>query len=60
MILDNTDYKIILDALYILATDDEVDMSDEVLELGAERERRLLALREHFSRLERKAYFNEQ
>ncbi|MBZ1392820.1 hypothetical protein [Psychrobacter pacificensis] len=55
MTLDNTDYKIILDALYVLATDDEVDISQEVLELGAERERRLLLLREHFSKLEHKS-----
>lgn len=55
MTLDNTDYKIILDALYVLATDDEVDMSDEVLEMGVEGEQRLLALREHFSKLERKS-----
>ena len=55
MTLDNTDYKIILDALYVLATDDEVDISQEVLELGAERERRLLLLGEHFSKLEHKS-----
>lgn len=55
MTLDNTDYKIILDALYVLATDDEVDISQEVLELDAERERRLLLLREHFSKLEHKS-----
>lgn len=55
MTLDNIDYKIILDALYVLATDDEVDISQEVLELGAEREQRLLALREHFSKLEHKS-----
>ena len=56
MTLDNTDYKIILDALYVLATDDEVDMSDEVFALDdKDREQRLLRLREHFSKLEHKS-----
>lgn len=55
MTLDNTDYQIILDALYTLAVSD-ADVSDDVAALDDdELERRLLILREHFSRLERKS-----
>lgn len=52
MQLDNTDYKIILDALYNLAISDNADLSDDVSALdNQELEQRLLKLREHFSRL---------
>lgn len=56
MQLDNTDYKIILDALYHLATSDNADLSDDVSALDSnELEQRLIALRQHFSILERKS-----
>lgn len=52
MQLDNTDYKIILDALYNLAVSGSADLSDDVAALDDdELEQRLLKLREHFSRL---------
>lgn len=55
MTLDNTDYQIILDALYTFAVGD-ADVSDDVAALDDEElERRLLMLREYFSRLERKS-----
>lgn len=58
MQLDNTDYKIILDALYNLSVDDNADLTDDVSALGdGEREQRLLKLREYFSRLERKSSY---
>ena len=54
--LDNIDYRIMLDALYIVATDDSLDLSDEVAALSDDEfEQRLLALRTHFSNLEHKA-----
>lgn len=54
--LDNTDYKIILDALYTLAVSDSADLSDDVSALDdVEIEQRLLKLREYFSYLERKS-----
>ena len=54
--LDNTDYQIIIDALYVLATDDSADVSADVSALSDDEcERRLLALRSHFSRLQNKA-----
>jgi hypothetical protein len=57
--LDNTDYKIILDALYNLALSDSADLSDDVSALDdVELEQRLLKLREHFSYLERKSSYN--
>ena len=55
MQLDNTDYKIILDALCNLVVSDSADLS--ALD-NAELEQRLLSLREHFSRLERKSSFD--
>lgn len=59
--LDNTDYQIILDALYIIATDDRLDLSDDVKALGDnEFEQRSLALRTHFSRLQHKANHQPQ
>lgn len=58
MQLDNTDYKIILDALYNLAVNDNADLSDDVSALGeAELEQRLLKLRQHFSKLEHKSSY---
>ena len=58
MQLDNTDYKIILDALYNLAVSDSTDLSDDVSALDDdELEQRLLKLREYFSRLERKSSY---
>ena len=54
--LDNTDYKIILDALYNLAISDNADLSDDVSALNDdELEQRLLKLREHFGRLAAKS-----
>lgn len=54
--LDTTDYQIIIDALYIVAIYDGIDLSDEVSALSNDEcERRLLALRSHFSRLQNKA-----
>lgn len=59
MQLDNTDYKIILDALYNLALRDNADLSDDVSALSDdELEQRLLMLREHFAGLERKSSFD--
>ncbi|MGB6924832.1 hypothetical protein [Psychrobacter sp.] len=56
MQLDNTDYKIILDALYHLAISDNADLSDNISALdSSELEQRLIALRQHFSILERKS-----
>ena len=62
MHLDNTDYKIIIDALYNIAVSDSADLSDDVSALSNdELEQRLLSLREHFSRLERKSeYINQE
>lgn len=60
MQLDNTDYKIILDALYNLAVSNDTDLSDDVSALSDdELEQRLLALRQHFSILERKSRFDD-
>ena len=57
--LDNTDYKIILDALYNLAISDNADLSDDVSALhDDELEQRLLKLREHFGRLETKSSYD--
>ena len=54
--LDNTDYKIILDALYNLAISDNADLSDDASALNDdELEQRLLKLREHFGRLAAKS-----
>lgn len=59
MQLDNTDYKIILDALYNLAISDSADLSDDVSALDdGELEQRLLKLREHFSRLAAKSSYD--
>ncbi|MGP5547786.1 hypothetical protein [Psychrobacter alimentarius] len=56
MQLDNIDHKIILDALYNLAISENVDLSDDVSALDSnELEQRLIALRQHFSILERKS-----
>lgn len=56
MQLDNTDHKIILDALYHLAISDNADLSDDISALdSSELEQRLIALRQHFSILERKS-----
>ncbi len=56
MQLDNTDYKIILDALYNLAVSDNADLSDDISEMDdAELEQRLLKLREYFSCLAAKS-----
>ena len=60
MQLDSTDYKIILDALYNLELNDSADLSDDVSALSDnELEQRLLMLRAHFSRLERKSNFED-
>ena len=57
--LDNTDYKIIIDALYTLAVSASADLSDDVSALDdVELEQRLLKLREHFSYLERKSSYD--
>lgn len=57
--LDNTDYKIIIDALYNLAVSDSADLSDDVSALDdVELEQRLLKLREYFSYLERKSSYD--
>lgn len=56
--LDNTDYKIILDALYTLAVSDSADLSDDVSALDdVEIEQRLLKLREYFSHLAAKSSY---
>lgn len=56
MQLDNTDHKIILDALYNLAISDNADLSADVSALDSnELEERLIALRQHFSILQRKS-----
>lgn len=56
MQLDNTDHRIILDALYNLAISESADLSDDISALdGSELEQRLIALRQHFSILERKS-----
>lgn len=60
MQLDNTDHKIILDALYNLAISDSASLSDDIAMLSDdELEQRLLKLREHFSCFERKSKFKE-
>ena len=60
MQLDNTDYKIIFDALYNLAVSDSADLSDDVSALSDDDlEQRLLVLREDFSKLERKSQQND-
>lgn len=60
MQLDNTDYKIILDALYTLVLSGSADLSDDVSALDNQAlEQRLLKLREHFSRLERKSSYDD-
>lgn len=57
--LDNTDYKIIIDALYTLAVSDSADLSDDISALDDnELEQRLLKLREHFSYLERNSSYD--
>lgn len=59
MQLDNTDHKIILDALYSLAVSDGADLSDDVSALDDEDlEQRLLKLREHFSYLAAKSSYD--
>lgn len=59
MQLDNTDHKIILDALYNLAVSDDADLSDDIAALGDEElEQRLLKLREHFSYLAAKSSYD--
>ena len=57
MQLDNLDYRIITEALYHLATNDSLDISDKVVaELSDdELENRLLCLREKIARLESKS-----
>ena len=56
MKLDNTDHKIILDALYNLAMSNSADLSDDISALDDNQlEQRLLKLRYHFSKLERKS-----
>lgn len=58
MQLDNIDHKIILDALYNLSVSDNTDLSDDVSALDStELEQRLIALRQHFSMLERKSNY---
>ena len=60
MQLDNTDHKIILDALYNLAVSDNADLSDDVSSLDdAELESRLLELRDHFSKLDRQSQYKD-
>lgn len=59
MKLDNTDYKIILDALYNLAVSNSADLSDDISALDDdELEQRLLKLREYFSRLAAKSRYD--
>lgn len=59
MQLDNIDYQIVMDALYNLEMSDNADLSDDVSALSeVELEQRLLALREHFARLERKSGYD--
>lgn len=57
MQLDNLDYRIITEALYHLATNDSLDISDKaVAELSDdELENRLLCLRGKIARLESKS-----
>ncbi|MGP5435707.1 hypothetical protein [Psychrobacter alimentarius] len=56
MQLDNTDHKIILDALYNLAVSENAELSDDISAMdSSELEQRLIALRQHFSILERKS-----
>lgn len=57
MKLDNLDYRIIVEALYHLATNDSLEIGDKaVAELtDDELENRLLCLREKIARLESKS-----
>ncbi len=58
MDIDNTDYKIILEALYQLAINDTDISDDDIAALDdAELEQRLLKLRQYFSRLERRSSY---
>jgi len=58
MNIDNTDYKIILEALYQLAVNDTDISDDDIAALDdAELEQRLLKLRQHFSKLEHKSSY---
>ncbi len=60
MKLDNTDHKIILEALYQLAILDHTDISDDDVSVldDQELEQRLLKLRNVFSKLEHKSKYD--
>ena len=60
MQLDTTDHKIILDALYHLATSDEPNLSEDVSALDDDDlEHRLLHLRQTFTRELHKRQYNK-
>lgn len=60
MLLDNTDYKIIIDALYNPTISNSADLSDDISGLDDdELEQRVLKLREHFSKLKRKSSYEQ-
>ena len=60
MQFDKVDYQIMMYALCNLVLSDDADLSDDVSALSDdELEQRLLALREYFTRLERKSGFDD-